>query len=126
MSSYHIWFRHYNTLDTRAEDNTITTNTSYFKIKLISTHVKETTQSTPTSVGLDLYCPSHVIIEPNSTSLIATGITIEPIPRTYAQVVAVHKFVQKFISTLGGVIDTDYRGNITVIMTNQSTFPVYI
>ena len=47
-------------------------------------------------------------------------------PGTYAEAAVVNSSAQKEISTLGGVIDSDYRGNITGIMTNQSSTPMYI
>ena len=71
------WIQQFLTI---AQDTTLTADTSHLKVKLISTHTKEPTCSTPTSVGLDLYCPSHVVIELNSISLIATDISIDPIP----------------------------------------------
>ena len=89
----------YNNTHTNSNDTTILPESSYPKVQLLSTHAKAPTRSTPTSAGLDLYCPSEVVIEPHSTALIATDIAIEYMAGTYTQIATRSNFAQKGVST---------------------------
>ena len=116
----------YNNIHTNGKETTIPPESSHLKVKLLSTHTKSPTRATPTSACLDLYYPSEVAIEPHSTALIATYIVIDHMDGTYAQIATYSNFAQKGASTLGGVIDPDYRSNITTIMHKSSFESIYI
>ena len=66
----------YDNSHTTGKDTPLLPESSHPKVQLLSNHATAPTRSTPTSAGLDLYCPSEVVIEPNSTALIATDIAI--------------------------------------------------
>ena len=74
----------YNNTYTNGKDTTIPPEPSHLKGQLLRTHTKVPTRSTPTSTGINLYCPSEVVIEPHSAALIATDIAIKPMAGTYA------------------------------------------
>lgn len=78
------------------------------------------------SAGGDLYCANEndVVIQPNQTVLISTGLAVE-IPEGYVGLV----YARSGLATKSGlapankvgVIDSDYRGEIKVALHNHST-----
>jgi len=74
--------------------------------------------------GMDLFCVETITINPGERLQIKTGIAME-IPDGYVGLVwdksgLSHKFG---LRTLGGVVDSGYRGEIMVGMYNLSTEP---
>ena len=84
------------------------------------------TYGTPFAAGADLYAlpEGEIVIEPNETVLVHTGIALQ-IPDGYAGFI----FARSGIATKRGlapankvgVIDSDYRGEIMVSIHNHST-----
>ena len=77
------------------------------------------TRSTPGSAGLDLYSTHSVVIPPHSRGIIQTGIRVQ-IPDGYYGRIAPRSglaFVYG-LQILGGVCDSDYRGDIIVMVYN--------
>lgn len=74
--------------------------------------------------GLDLHAVENVIIPPQERKLIATGIAMA-IPSGYAGLIWDRSGMaaKHGITTLGGVIDSNYRGEWKVILHNLSTEP---
>lgn len=71
--------------------------------------------------GMDLFCSEKILIEPNQRAQVATGIAME-IPEGFVGLIwdksgLSHKGGLK---TLGGVIDSQYRGEIKVGIINLS------
>lgn len=116
----------YSNQGTSSKDIPLDPATLHVKVVLLTEHARPPTRSTPDSAGLDLYCPSDIVIEPNSYEKIATDIAIQPMPGTYGQIAARSSFATKDVSVLGGVIDRDYTGNIFVVMRNSSSEPFSI
>ena len=97
------------------------------KIKFIKLDKNATVPSygTEFSAGADLYAlpGQEIVLEPNQTTLVHTGIALE-IPEGYAGFV----FARSGIATKRGlapankvgVIDSDYRGEIMVALHNHS------
>ena len=69
------------------------------------------------SAGLDLYSSFDVDIEVGSINKINTGICIYLPENSYGSIRDKSSLTAKGILTLGGVIDSDYTGEIIVIMT---------
>ena len=90
------------------------------KIELLSTDAIPPTRATPQSAGLDLYSTIDGIVKQNEHLIVPIDIAFEPKSGTYGQVLARSSFAAKGITVLGGVIDADYRGNIKVILQNNS------
>ena len=92
-----------------------------FKIKSISGRIPE--YETPGSSGMDLraFLKEDAIIEPGEIKLIPTGISID-IPIGYeAQIRARSGLALKYGITMAngiGTIDSDYRGEIGIILVN--------
>lgn len=71
-----------------------------------------------TDAGLDICCASDVELLPNVPTKIATGIAMQ-VPDGYVALVWDKSSVGSIgIKTLGGVIDSGYRGEVFIVMVN--------
>lgn len=98
------------------------------KVKKLVEDAKIPAYSTSGSAGLDLFSSEETEIPPKSWKLIGTGISVE-IPTGYeGQVRPRSGLALKGITVLNtpGTIDSDYRGEVKVILINLSdqTFKV--
>ncbi len=77
------------------------------------------------AAGADLHCLEDFIIEPGERKLVPTGLAIE-IPHGHYGRVAPRSglAVKHGIDTLAGVIDSDYRGELRVLIVNLGDAPV--
>lgn len=92
-------------------------------IRVISTKY-QLEKGTSNSAGYDLKCCESGNIEPNCRKSISTGIRLE-IPKNYYGRVAPRSglALRNGINVLAGVIDSDYRGEIFVILHNTDDKP---
>jgi dUTP pyrophosphatase len=91
------------------------------QVQLLSVNGKLPTKATEGSAGYDLYSAEEKTIAPHSRALIQTDITIVPPPGTYGQIASSSGLALKYgIDTRAGVIDSDYRGNIAVLLDNTT------
>lgn len=101
------------------------------KIKRLTETARLPEYATEGSAGMDLYadCESPMEIVPGATSLVPTGIAIE-LPASYeAQVRSRSGLAAKngiFALNAPGTIDSDYRGEVKVILSNFSQYPFTI
>jgi dUTP pyrophosphatase len=81
-------------------------------------------------LAADLYALAGAVLaaagEPGSTAAVATGIALEFPPTHGALVEDRSGLAVRGVTTLAGVIDPGYRGEIRVVMTNLGTEPVEI
>ena len=78
-------------------------------------------QSTPQSIGYDLHSNNTkpIDIHPGTITIIPTGIAIQLPTKCYARIAPRSGLTLKNnLTTLAGVIDPDYRGDIGVILQN--------
>lgn len=104
--------------------------------KSLDQHAKQPTYGTPEAAGADLYANvllntngqrDTLVIEPNHRKLFRTGVAVELPPGTYAKIEGRSGLAFKNgLIVLGGVIDSDYRGDVGVILYNSSHEPVTI
>src|SRR3984957_330212 len=74
-------------------------------------------------LGADLYAAEAVTIAPGSTVAVRTGIAME-LPSTHGALVEDRSgLAVKGITTLAGVIDPGYRGEVKIVMTNLAKEP---
>lgn len=81
---------------------------------------------TPGSAGYDLYAKllSNIVIQPGETLPIHTGISLELSDDLCGMIKPRSGlFAQRQLTVFGGTIDSDYRGEIIVLMTNLGTSP---
>ena len=76
------------------------------------------TRASKGSAGLDLYSNIDGDIDTNSIKKVNTGIRISLPKNTYGSIRDKSSLAAKGVLTLGGVIDSDYTGEIIVIMTS--------
>jgi dUTP pyrophosphatase len=77
-------------------------------------------------LAADLYALKASTLNPGETAPVATGIALE-FPSTHGALVEDRSgLAMRGITTLAGVIDPGYRGEIRVVMTNLSAVPVDI
>lgn len=84
---------------------------------------------TPGSAGLDVRAAEERTIGPGETALIATGFSIAVPPGYEAQMRPRSGLALKHGITLlnsPGTIDSDYRGEVKVILTNLGFKPFYV
>ena len=77
-------------------------------------------------LAADLYAVSSAMLDAGATLAVATGIALE-FPATHGALVEDRSgLAVRGVTTLAGVIDPGYRGEIKVAMTNLSAAPVEI
>src|SRR5580700_3899052 len=77
-------------------------------------------------LAADLYAAEVVTLEPGSTVAVRTGIAME-LPSTHGALVEDRSgLAVRGVTTLAGVIDPGYRGEVKVVMTNLTERPVEI
>jgi len=91
------------------------------KIKRLSSNIPLPSYAHQDDAGLDLLAAEEVTLEPGQRVQIASGLAIE-IPAGYAGLIwdksgLSHKYGMKI---LGGVVDSNYRGEVKVGMVNLS------
>lgn len=75
-------------------------------------------------LAADLYSVHEAVVEPHRTALVATGLAMA-FPENYGALVEDRSgLAVKGITTLAGVIDPGYRGEIKVVLTNVTDAPI--
>ena len=88
------------------------------EIVLINDDAIIPTRASKGSAGLDLYPSIDANIEVGSINKVNTGICISLPENSYGSIRDKSSLAAKGLLTLGGVIDSDYAGEIIVIMTS--------
>ena len=88
------------------------------EIVLINNDAIIPTRASTGSAGLDLYSSIDDDIEVGSIKKVNTGICISLPENSYGSIRDKSSLASKGLLTLGGVIDSDYTGEIIVIMTS--------
>lgn len=77
------------------------------------------TRFTKGSVGYDLFTPKQICLAPNCHQRVNTGIILEMDDSVFSLIAPKSKIAfQYHVTILGGIIDSDYRGPIEVILHN--------
>lgn len=97
------------------------------KIKLLNNNAKIPNRGSDAAAGYDLYSVETGIIKPNDRCLIKTGLVLE-IPSGYYGRIAPRSGLafKNGIDVMAGVIDSDYRGEIGVILYNSDKNNNYV
>lgn len=90
------------------------------EVKKLSQHARLPTRGTEYSAGYDLYSPVDCILYRRTRTLIKLDIAVRFLNGHYAQIKPRSSLAIKGIDTGAGVIDSDYRGNIGVLLFNHS------
>jgi len=93
-----------------------------FKVKLLSPDAKVPTRATEFSAGLDLSSIEDTVVPANKWIAIPTGISIQIPKDCYARVAPRSGLAFKHGIQVGaGVVDSDYTGEIKVILFNHGS-----
>ena len=93
------------------------------KIKKLHDYAHIPTRAYHDDAGLDIYCYEEVTVPPHSTVKISTGIAYE-VPDGYCLFVWDKGSVgSKGLKTLGGVLDSGYRGELFIPVHNLNDTP---
>jgi len=77
-------------------------------------------------LAADLYAVQAATVEPGATVLVSTGVAIE-LPSEYGALVEDRSgLAVRGVTTLAGVIDPGYRGELKVVLTNLSATTVEV
>lgn len=99
-------------------------------IKKLSPFGKVPTQGTDYSAGYDLYAAENSLVFKLSRTLVKTNISISIPDGYYGRIAPRSGLANKYgIDIMAGVIDSDYRGDVGVILFNSdkyNDFPVKI
>lgn len=90
------------------------------KIKLVLNGAKVPTRSTSGSACYDIYADEKTVIEPGKSLLIHTRLYMELPKATVGLVCSRSGLASRgvFVTNSPGIIDSDYRGEVGVILTN--------
>lgn len=92
---------------------------AFIPFKQISLSAKLPTRGTEDSAGLDLYSDETVLIKPQTIVKVKTGLKCAIPKGHFGKIEDKSSIVtKKFLKTIAGVIDSDYRGEIIVCMFN--------
>ena len=84
-------------------------------------------RATDGSAGYDLYSPQAYVIPPQQRICIPLDIAVTPPPNTYIQLASRSSLATKhLIDVKAGVIDSDYTGNIMVVLHNCGETPFQV
>lgn len=103
-----------------------TSETPIILIKKTHPDAKTPLYATDGSAGCDFYSVENITLQPGETKKIRTGITLE-IPKGYFMRMEGRSGLSaRGFITAGGVIDSDYRGEVHIILHNstQQPFPI--
>lgn len=87
------------------------------KVKLLRSQARAPTKERLEDVGYDLYSPETFSLKSGESKLVKLGISMADFPEgTYGRIAPRSGAALKGIHIMGGVIDSNYRGEIGVIM----------
>lgn len=90
------------------------------KIKLLTQTSKAPIRASEKAAGYDLHSAIKTVIAPKSRFLVDTGIAIAINNDTYARIAPRSGLAVKGIDVGAGVIDSDYRGAVKVLLINTT------
>lgn len=97
------------------------------KFKKLSKHATSPTKSTIRSAGWDLSSAEKITIRAKSSNIIQTDLAIKVPIGTFGKLESRSKLYRKhLISVQAGVIDEDFRGNVKILLKNDSDKPFSI
>lgn len=102
---------------------------AHIGVKLLNENAKLPTQATAGSAGFDVYSSMNTVIYPGETALVKTGIAMD-IPEGYCVEVCSRSGLALkngvFVLNSPGIVDSDYKGEVGVILHNSGKTPFEI
>lgn len=91
-------------------------------VKRVNEYAQLPTRGSKDAAGLDLYCPFHIKVPADSQKKIPLGIAVE-IPKGHMGLLVPRSSMSKTplrCANSVGIIDADYRGEISIVYENIS------
>ena len=87
------------------------------QVQLLTSTAQAPARQSDQAAGYDLYLDEDLVLFPNERKLVSTGIAVA-IPRGYYGRIAPRSSlaVKKYIDIGAGVVDSDYRGEVKVLL----------
>mmetsp|Transcript_3750 Transcript_3750/g.5738 ORF Transcript_3750/g.5738 Transcript_3750/m.5738 type:complete len:145 (-) Transcript_3750:60-494(-) len=98
-------------------------------VKKLTENAMLPTRGSANSAGLDLYSAESLVIGPKQRGVVSTGLAVAVESGHYGRVAPRSGLALNHgIDTLAGVVDSDYRGELKVILynTSEDEFPIRI
>ena len=95
-------------------------------IKLLNADSKVPTKADPGAAGYDIYSTESVEISPSSRMLVSTGLSVSFKAGMYLRIAPRSGLSVRGIDVGAGVIDSSYRGEIKVLLINNSIDPIFL
>ena len=110
--------KHLPTLKSKSKFSEIVT------FKKLHPNAKLPKQGTTGSIGFDVYLPSSITLPPKQITKIPTGLAASFPNTMYLRITDRSSLALQNLSIKGGVVDSDFRGNITILMQNNTEVPI--
>ena len=109
---------------TPAAEAALAHNDSKLRVKFLDNAATLPVRGTPHAAGLDITSTQTITIEPGQRSPIKTGLAVACPSGTYARIAPRSGLALKHGLAIGaGVVDADYRGEVTVLLINHGEEP---
>ena len=96
------------------------------KVKKLVNHATLPKRATDGSIGFDIASTQEIVVPKGTTQKIPTGIAMEIPKGLYGRIAPRSGLALKNVHVGGGVIDNDCRGNVAVILYNNSSTDLHI
>ena len=94
------------------------------KIKMLSDKAMHPHRASLTAAGYDLFAAHDVVIQPGAREIVYTDISMEIPPGMYGRIAGRSGFAYLMgVNVFQGVIDSDFRGNIGILISNNGDVP---
>ena len=93
---------------------------TYFKITLLNNNAKQPYKADIGCAGYDIFSTEELIVPTQERRLVSIGISCEIPPDFYLRVAPLSGLSVKGIDIGAGVIDSSYRGELKVLVINNS------
>ena len=90
------------------------------KIKKLHQDAKVPIYKKTQAAGFDIYSTEEVLLKANSTTKVPTGIALEIPHGFYLRIEDRSGMAAKGIHKIGGIVDSDYRGEVFVVLHNTT------
>ena len=101
-------------------------NNCYLYYKKLGPNAMTPYKGTKKSVGYDLYSPYDFELAPNAIVSVKTDLAFQFPDYCYGRITSRSSLARHGIHILGGVIDPDFTGNVTVVLRNSGSNTMYV
>lgn len=101
-------------------------NPQQISVQKLNPDARLPSRAHPNDAGLDLYCIGDITLNPHEPVKVATGVAMAIPDGSVGLICDRSSMGAKGIRTLGGVVDSGYRGEVQVLLINLRNEPYKI